>query len=77
MLLQPAGIGADSDQPADVVEHDFLVRECTGNARDVAKLRMKDYGIERESETAKDRESLSKRLVAEQPLRHWIGRIDE
>jgi hypothetical protein len=35
-----------------VVEHDFLVRECTGNARDVAKLRMKDYGIERESETA-------------------------
>src|SRR5262249_60090054 len=77
LLFQLAGICADSDQPADVVEHDFRVRECTGKVCDVVKLRVKNQSIERESETAEDRESLAKRLIAEQPGRCRIGRIEE
>jgi hypothetical protein len=60
-----------------VVEHDLRVRECTCKVRDVVKLRVKDQGIERKSETAEDRESLPKRLVAEQPGRCRIVRIEE
>jgi hypothetical protein len=40
-------------------------------------LRVKDQSIERESETAEDRKSLPKRLVAEQPGRYPIVRIEE
>ena len=38
---------------------------------------MKDQSIERESETAEDRKSFPKRLVAEQPGRYPIVRIEE
>src|SRR5258705_1457595 len=44
---------------------------------DIVKLRVKNQSIERESETAEDRESLAKRLIAEQPGRCRIGRIEE
>jgi hypothetical protein len=59
-----------------VVEHDHRFRERTRKVRDVVKLRVKDQGIEREAETAEDRESFPKRLVAEQPRRYRIARID-
>src|SRR5262249_15389847 len=50
---------------------------CTGKVRDIVKLRVKNQSIERESQTAEDRESFAKRLIAEQPGRCRIGRIEE
>src|SRR5262249_27920728 len=77
LLAQPAGIRADSDQPADMVEHDFRIRACTSKVRDIVKVWVKNQSIERESEMAQHRESLTKRLVAEQAGRCRIGRIEE
>src|SRR5438477_12199058 len=60
-----------------MIEHDFRTRECPCKVRDVVQLRVKDQGIERKPETAEDRESFPKRLVAEQPGRYPIVRIEE
>src|SRR5439155_19814844 len=51
LLLQLAGVCARSNQPADVIKHDFRVRECARKVRDLVKLGVKDQGIERESKS--------------------------
>jgi hypothetical protein len=45
LLLQLARIRACPDQPANVIEHDFRVRECAGKVRDLVELRMKNHSI--------------------------------
>jgi hypothetical protein len=59
------------------IEHDLRIRERSRKARDVAKLRVKHQGIEREAETAKDRKTLPECPIAEQAGRRRIVRIEE
>ena len=63
-----AGIGADADRPADVVEDDRRFGERARQLGQLVDLRVIEPGVEGEPEAAEDGEALAERLVAEQSL---------
>src|SRR5262249_23517921 len=76
-LLVLAGIGADADLAAHVIEHDLRLRE---GARDTAKRvdrRMVEPGNEGEAKSAEDRETFAKFAVAQETARRAVGRIED
>src|SRR5688572_29913887 len=61
--LAPSSVGADTNRTTDMIEHNRLCRESTGQIDHVRNLRMVHPGIEGQTEPAKAGEPLSKGRV--------------
>ena len=68
-LLAPAGVAADADRAAAMVEHDLRVRKGAGKIGEFADLRMKQPALETEVERGETGEPLAECCVEQQALR--------
>ena len=68
-FLAPAGIAADADRPAAMIEHDFRVRKGAGEVGEFADLRMKQPGVEAQAQWREAGKALAEGAVEQQPFR--------
>src|SRR5262249_35672715 len=74
-LLVLAGIGADSNRAADVIEDDLRFRKSAREIAHLVDLGMVEPGVEGEAETAENGEPFAKVFVAQETAQRAVGRI--
>src|SRR5262245_52059687 len=74
-LLVLAGIGADSNRAADVIEDDLRFRKSAREIAHVVDLGMVEPGVEGEAEASENGEAFAKVFVAQETARRAVGRI--
>src|SRR5262249_44824909 len=74
-LLVLAGIGADSNRAADVIEDDLRFRKSVREIAHLVDLGMVEPGVEGEAETVKNGEPFAKVFVAQEAARRAVGRV--
>src|SRR4029453_4346952 len=74
-LLVLAGIGADSNRTADVIEDDLRFRKSVREIANLVDLGMIEPGVEGEAESAENGEPFAKAFVAQEAARAAVGGI--
>ncbi len=72
-----AGVGADRQWAADMVETNLRARKGLGQSGEVANLRVIQPCVERHVQRRQASESFAERLVIHQPWRRRVGRIHQ
>src|SRR5262249_58053402 len=70
-----AGVGADSNRAADVIEDDLRFRKSARELAHLVDLGMVEPGVEGEAESAENGETFAKAFVAQKTARRAVGRI--
>ena len=74
-MLVLAGIGADSNRAADVIEDDLRFRKSACEIAQVVDLGMVEPSVEGEAEAAENGEPLAKGFVDQETARRAVGGI--
>ena len=69
-LIAPAGIGADAERSADMVEHDDGVGKFPGEVGELADLRVVEPSVEQQAVARKPREAGAEFAVEQDSFRN-------